>query len=420
MRARTFAVFASLVACADNPSGPGGASATSSSTSAGTTVSQGSSSRSTGTGSGGDAEWTVVPWWAGPCAFEYAKKPERGFPVLAWTACPANEAGCERFDKTWPQQGPSGLSSPSVRLAGPGQYELTVGVSYPEFEKRIPFFSGTGVPIAVYRTPPNSLCTNVQPGLADDGHWVGQQDVGHPSVYAFQPNGLDPTAAVLSPNVTASQLQRGRGTLLATQRDLGAGIDIFDRTTLQVHASPVALVGAEIPHLFGDAAVFLGFPAYNKPEAWIWTRAGGTYRKLLDKNPRHVIDVQSDGTTLVWIETPPATVDGDWPAGDLYTSPHTSDAAAVVPTARRALPKIPLGAPSAIGGGHYAVYSAYTNRIYVIRLSDARQWTVPVPVDEWQSLLNDVTYVDDDVLFYKTGTNVYKQRLDVLGPGEAP
>ena len=392
-------------------SGGGGGIATSGPTSA---------SVSTGTGSGGEAEWTTVPWWPGPCGFEYAKKPEFGFPALKWVDCFAKEPGCQRLDKNWPHDSPSGLASPAVQRESVGAYEIAIAASFPDFEKRTVFFDAEGAPRAVYRSLPNAECLGVQPGLADDGHWTGQQELENPSKFVFQPDGLPASSATVIETDSLSSYQRSRKQLFSLKRTGGSAIEIYDRVSGQLSVRPATLVGAQIPHLVDDAAFFLGLAAFNEPEAWVWSRARGAFEKLIDNPPNHVIDINSDGETLVWLEAPPKQSRGDWPAGTLYTSPYTTLAANVVATPRRAMAKIPAGAPSAMGSGHYAVYSADTNLMYIVRTSDAYQWTLPVPVDEWDAPLNDVTYIDDEYLFYKTGSNVYRQRLDALGPGEPP
>jgi hypothetical protein len=88
----------------------------------------------------------------------------------------------------------------------------------------------------------------------------------------------------------------------------------------------------------------------------------------------------------------------------------------VVATALRPMPPTGPGPESAIGGGYYALYSAYTNLLYIVRLSDGRQWVMPIPLDEFGALLNNVSYVDDTYVYFKTGTNIFRQRLDALGP----
>jgi hypothetical protein len=350
--------------------------------------------------------------------FEYAQKPENAFPPLEWEPCPGNGPGCERLVRNWPQAGPLGLGYPLVRRSGAG-YELALVVVYPELEQRVVIVNEDGITTAAYHTIPGTICQLTRPGLSNAGHWAGVQELGlaQPSRYVFQPRDQSPASALIAPTTTLSQFQRGGNDLLSLQLDFGKGLEIFDRTTELVHTTPATLLGADVPRLVDDAAFFLGYPDYNKPEVWVWTRASGAYQELIDRNPGHVADVQADGQTLLWIETPPKTEPGPWPAGTLYTSPYTTDAGAVAGTARRPMPAIEPGAWSAMSEGYYAVWGS-TTTYHVVRISDAQLWTVSIPMDEWQALLDDVSYVDATYVFYKTDTHVYRQRLDALGPGQ--
>ena len=103
------------------------------------------------------------------------------------------------------------------------------------------------------------------------------------------------------------------------------------------------------------------------------------------------------------------------------TSPLTIETvqANVVPTLRRSTPAVGPNPGAAIGGGYYVYYSGFTELIYIVRLSDARQWTMAAPVDEYRAKLSDISYVDDTYLYFRTQTEIYRQRLDALGPGEA-
>ncbi len=321
--------------------------------------------------------------------------------------------------KNWPEAGPAAITNPAVRQSQ-GGYELALGLVFPELEQRLVVVDMNGAPTAGYRTIPGTSCNLIHPMLSDAGHWIGVQEIGlpQPSRYVFQPRDESPSSALVAPTTSLSQYQRGGDELLALQLDFGKGLEIFDRATQLVRTTPAIVLGADVPRLVDDAAFFLAYLDYNKPEAWVWTRASGSYQELIDRNPGHVVDVQADGETLLWIETPPKPEPGPWPAGTLYTSPYATTAAAVDGTSRRAMPVVEPGASSAMSEGHYAVWGSPTT-YHVVRLSDARLWTVTIPMDEWQALLNDVSYVDATYVFYKTDTHVYRQRLDALGPGEA-
>lgn len=209
--------------------------------------------------------------------------------------------------------------------------------------------------------------------------------------------------------------------LIALRRDLSLGAAIFDRTTGKTASiEDPAVAGADLPQPLDDAAVVTVYPTYNRPGGWVWTRASGAFKPLVERKPDDVPDIKTDGTTLIWLETPernpPDT--GDWGPATLYKSPHATDAAAVVPTLLRAnIPTTGPGPTSAIGGGHYAVYSYDADVITLVRLSDGYAWTI-TPMEPLAVFT--VAYVDEDYLFYWTQRNVYRIRIDQLGPPSPP
>jgi hypothetical protein len=363
--------------------------------------------------------WQQVPWWSGPCPLEYADVPANAFPKLKWIACPNDEAGCERVERNWPQLSVTAIGDPVVRRDMDG-YTLGLFVQLPEFEMRQPVIGPDGVATMVYRTPPNQgACITTELGLASDGHWIGVQMIGEGSVHVFQPDGAPPSQAHVSSLTSPSQRQTGGQNLYATQYDFGVGVELYDRVSQQKTITPSpGDFGGTVPAFTDDAAFLLVLPAFNEPDGWVWTRQRGVFEPLLVRDPKHVLDVRGDGEHLVWIESPAPRGSGDWPAGELYTSPYTTVQGDVVPTLRRLTPAVGPAPGAAIGGGYYVYHSAYTGLIYVVRLSDARQWTMTAPVDEHRAALSDITYVDDTYLYFRTQTEIYRQRLDALGPGE--
>lgn len=371
---------------------------------------------SSGTGSGGDAEWTRAPWWTGTCAFEYAAKPENAFPKLEWEACPGNGAGCERMKRNWPSAGAAGIGPPSIRATGLG-YEFGLILIYPELEQRLVYVDESGVAMAAYHVPVGSECQALHPSLSSAGHWTGAQELGTNAVskYVFQPRGEAPSEAVAAPTTVLSQIQLGADELFAIQYDFAAGLEIFDRKTQSVHPT---LTTTSMPSFTDDAAFMLAYPG-TEPVGWVWTRMSGTYVSLIDRNPNAVVSLQTDGQGLAWIESPPRVGAGPWPGGTLHRSPLATTSAGIVSTAVRAMPSVPPGTTSVMGGGYYAVATA-AQEYMVVRLTDGRSWTVDIPVDEWNAILNDLSFLDSTYVFYKTDTHVYRQRLDVLGPGVPP
>jgi hypothetical protein len=126
-------------------------------------------------------------------------------------------------------------------------------------------------------------------------------------------------------------------------------------------------------------------------------------------------------------------------SNDLWTSPFTEDAAAVVPTKRRAIPK--SGAyldAHGIGGGFYAMLEQEStgrpSALHVYRLSDARHWAISGLADSWpgaqvpagsETWPVSILHLDEEEVWF-TGWSEYghqqkaivRQRLDALGPGD--
>lgn len=410
------------LACSDEGATTTGG--TTSSTTSGGAGGGGASGSTTGTGAG-EPGWSPVPWWDGNCPLQMADDPESAFPPLEWGVCPANEVGCEMLVKNWPQRGPTAVAQPAVLRTASG-YIHSLYVGLPDYEVRVPIIEVDGRASMVYRTPPNPPKPACVPLLAEpyqSGHWFGNFVLGSQpkTTYVFQPVGLDPADALVLPPLGPNQQKRSSELLMAIQYDFGVAARIYDRQTGLDFQSPDDM-GATLPWLTDDAGFLLLVPSPNEPEAWVWTREREQYEPLITPAMGHVVDVKADGERLIWIQTPPKAKpgSGEWPAGTLYSSPYTTVQDEVVPTALRPMPPTGPGPESAIGGGHYALYSAYTNLLYIVRLSDGRQWVMPIPLDEFGALLNNVSYVDDTYVYFKTGTNIFRQRLDALGPGEPP
>lgn len=425
-----------VASCSDEPAGTGsgataagtgGSGATSSAASnAGPVAVSSSASSSATVGSssgagGGDPGWRAAPWWPGPCVVEVADHPAEGFPRIEWTTCPGGRAGCEMLLRNWPSLDPAAIADPVVRTV-PGGHELGLFVQYPEFEARVPLVAADGMARAVYRTPPQDPCILTRLAPAAGGHWIGAQSIGNGAVYVFQPDGAPAGEAQVLPFTDITQDQVGSAELFAIELSAAAGVRIFDRATGSAYTAPGAFP-SESPQLTSDAAFFLRYEGLNDTVGWSWSRARGAdgFERLLDGGSGIVADVRGDGTTLVWIETPPYDGErGVFPPGTLFTSPFTTTSKTVVPSARWALPRTPPQSPAAIGGGYYAVFSEETGAIHLFRLGDARQWTIAVPLDEFRARLEHVTHIDEQYVFFKTDTAVYRQRIDALGDGEAP
>jgi hypothetical protein len=153
----------------------------------------------------------------------------------------------------------------------------------------------------------------------------------------------------------------------------------------------------------------------------VWDRASGDFRLLLDGGPNVVGEARASDGTLVWIESPPVDPDrGAFPPGALYTSPFSTDPKAIVPTLRWSNIDAPPSSYATIGGGYYAVVGEAQRIIYVLRLSDGRRWEVPIPDDEFKSVVRSLAYIDETYLFLGTETQIHRIRIDALGEGMPP
>jgi hypothetical protein len=286
-----------------------------------------------------------------------------------------------------------------------------------QFESRLVYFSSTGEPQAVYKRGTNSNCFLSRPGLSVHGHWIGVQrlDVDPPSRFAFQPRSAPAGQVEMVPFDQLAQFQRGGDELLALQLDFGVGWYIYDRVTGEVHAAPADFTATN-PTLTGGSAFMLRFhPDLDSPKAWVFSRRGGGFARLIHNDPGIVLAVHADAQDLVWVEASP----GAWPVpGTLQRSPFAASAGEVVPTVVRPMPPLGPVEAGAVGDGYYAL-AGDGYHVLVVRLADGRLWKMPLPPTNDGAYLHHISHVDATYVFYKTSTHVYRQRLDQLGPGYA-
>lgn len=289
----------------------------------------------------------------------------------------------------------------------------------PEFEKRLVIWDATGEPTVVLREPPGTECLLTQPSIDTKGYWAGYQLLGTKSTYVRQAWDKPIEEAEAAPFTSSSPTQAGNEDVFVLWHDFGAALETYDKQTQLTFATPQGLF-VDPPHVTPDAAFFRGFPDFNVPEGWIWSRSRGTFERFLDIPNKHIVDINADGNVVVWVETdPPPNNDPPWPQGILYQAPYTNDKTTLQKTAVRTMPATGPGVISAVGGGYYAT-SQVENEIYIVRLSDGYAVTYPIPIDEFNALIRGVNYIDDTYLFYRTETYVYRQRIDALGPWSPP
>jgi hypothetical protein len=421
-------ILGGSVGCGDPASGTassaGGSAASGFSTSdagpGSVVVSSAATGSSSASGAGGaDPGWTHVAWARADCQLDAAANPAAALPPLEWSNCPQNRSGCEMVTKNWPQPDYPQSAVLSQVLRVDEGYLLSLFVGVPG-EHRSTIVGSDGVVLTAYRNPDGQACfpTHLLPAV--DGHWFGTHEVGTPSTYVFQPSGQTTNAAELTPVTPISPVQTGTQALLALQLDLSAGVHVFDRSTGKTQTSPPGMNTSELwfTHGAGDVGFLRATAKYQRPEGWVWTREGG-FARVLDTGDEVVIDVRGDGEWLVWIQAPPPLGDGRWLPGTLYRSPFTASYTDVAPAPVRT---VPSRSPTkgVLGSGRYAFYSSSEQMLYIVRLEDARSWSFAVPVDEWRAPLANLVYLDAQYLFFATTTQIYRQRLDALGPGAPP
>ena len=367
-----------------------------------------------GEGQGGGLTWSPVPWPA-PCLIEVASDPKLAQAPLTWEACPGID-GCEQVVVNWPRGklNTAPMVGPSVLRIG-DTYRVGALISLEDYEARAVVYDTDGTAMAVWRVVE---CSPSIPRVYASGFWFGAQWAPNPSTYFFAPyNGTGQPKAV-NPTTLMSQGVNSSEDLFAIQLTNGLTINIYDRlkNTTSTFGPPVGL-GNEAMWPSGDAVFFLHYPEFEKPEGWVWRRATNTFDPLLQPAPELIVDLKSDGATLVWVRTPPKPVGGGtWPQGDLWTSPYATTTAGLVPTKRRqAAVVFDAVDVSYANAGYYAVY-ANDYRVHIYRLEDARHWSFAPPPDSWN--LWQIAYVDEKDVWYQTLKGVYRQSLASLGPGD--
>ena len=383
-----------------------------------TTSTGATSTTSTGSGTGGgDPGWRRVPWDTDACPIEYAENPVDAFPRLEWTPCPAGPEGCEVLVKNWPEFASTGQSIFGAFSSAGG---WSVALSFVlDGEGRMVLTTPDGTPGVAYRQLNSDHCVLSRLLPTPGGHWMGGQDILAASKYVFQAKGRPPEDAIAAALTSISQRQAASEEVFVAELEFASAIKVFDRASGKVFTSPPALSSYE-PRMAPGAVFYLRADASDDPTAWVWDRATGLFRELIGAGGDVVADVQGDGETLVWVETPPFDAErGVCPPGVLYTSPFTTDPKAIVPTARWSNFPVAPGTRSTIGGGLYAAVGDTTRSIYILRLADGQRWTLPIPDDEFASPVKTMPYIDADILFLETETQIHRIHLDALGPGTA-
>ncbi|HRI69637.1 MAG TPA: hypothetical protein PK156_35640, partial [Polyangium sp.] len=221
---------------------------------------------------------------------------------------------------------------------------------------------------------------------------------------------------VMTPVEANSQGQSADDDLLALWLMDGSTNLIYDRGSNESYLLKGSGSGGGYaqPFVVDGHVVVRYYPAFEKPEGWIWTRKRKIAEPLVQPAPEVISDFRSDGQTLVWVQNPPKPVEGhgDYPPGNLWTSPFVTSKADIKATLRR---PVPIVVESIAGGGHYAFYSP-DNHIHVYRLADAHHWDFALAPDMWNMF--EMSYIDEKYVWFTTRAGLYRQPISTLGPGD--
>ncbi len=358
-----------------------------------------------------DACWRRA-LWATTCLVEIADHPEVAVPPLVWGACPeGSAAGCEALVVNW--SAPNKPVAPLQVLATGNGYRVGAYEGWPDGEKRIALFDELGQPFVAYRTK----CTPVRSLLTANRWWFGVQEFG-PSIYTIN-SYTDWANPTVIPVEHMSQGQSADDDLLALWVIDGRTNLIYDRLSGKSYklSAPVPDTGGGYaePFVVNGNAIVRYYPFFEKPEAWIWTRAKKIAEPLIQPTPEIISDFRSDGKTLIWVQNPPKPVEGqgDYPPGNLWTSPFATTKEDLKPTMLR---PVPIVGESGAGGGHYAFYSA-DKHIHVYRLADARHWDFAL--SPGMGPMFGMSFIDEKYVWFNTRLGEYRQPISTLGPGDS-
>lgn len=361
-----------------------------------------------------DPEWVKVAWES-QCGVEVAGQPHLAVPPLVWSACPDMEPGCSALVINWDTSSKPPIAPPSVIRWGNG-YRVGIYSAWSGSHDRAAVYDVDGTPLVAWRVP--EQCVPITPLLGVSHVWFGAQapDVGKTS-YIVEPYSSLSTATKALPVSVMSQARDAIDDVFALWLLDGRTVTLFDRTTGLVDTfGPSPGLGYKFPHPVGDFAIIQHSPGLNQPKGYIWSRTSHGVTPLLDPPGEVIPDMKTDGSTLVWVQTPPFQQGQSvYPQGDLWTSPFAATTMDLVPSKRRPAPLVGTAYSSA-GEGFYALWGSIDKQVHVYRLSDARHWSFAPPPKALQ--FREMVYVNSDEVWFQTLLGLYRQKIQDLGPGD--
>jgi hypothetical protein len=300
-------------------------------------------------------------------------------------------------------------------------------------QERLVMYDGVGVPVDAWRTRAAPYCA-VSPLLLTPAYaWVGTNQIS--SAGGIYPTWIVGDYASIAGIEQSIDLKDSAVGAVASDVALAFlagsnGLYVYGRAKQTSALFPGgAGWGFNILHVQGVCVIAMrdacasncqnNPPNFLQWEADLWTSQSQKVVTLLQPSGASVPEANTDGTTLVWFQVPPNyDAQGWYPAGDLWTSPMATSAAALQPTLRRPAPLMgSSGTASKANAGYYAVLADKPWTMHVYRLSDMQHWSFG---SQEQGSIRGPEYVDANEVWFSDGLGIYRQSLSALGPGDAP
>lgn len=352
--------------------------------------------------------------WAKGCVTEMADHPEYGVLPLVWGPCPRGAApGCETIVVNWPRRNANPPMAPPIVRAVLGGYRVSSYQAWDDTSTRIALYDPDGQPSVAFRATPDCVATRIMQGAK--WTWFGVQPFGVGSSYIVAPINQWQNSIKI-PVDASSQWQSADDDIIAFWLGDGSTNIVYDRLTEKSYFlnKPGPGGGYAQPFVVHGNVIVRYYPAFEKPEAWIWSGKTKQVEPIVQPAPDIISDFRSDGKTLVWVQNPPKPVkgQGNYPPGDLWTSPFATTKAELKPKKHR---PVPVVGESMAGGGYYAFYSS-DDHIHIYRLSDAHHWEFALA--EGMGPMFEMSFLDEKYLWFSTIGGAFRQPLATLGPGD--
>lgn len=313
------------------------------------------------------------------------------------------------MDKSFHEGGSKGHSSIEMRTVS-GGYETAAQLVWLSGLRHFAVYGPDGIATYAMRVPGGSFRTI---GMGPSRRWLGLTDAALVPLYV-QLNLGDWTTVTHQAGVNGlAQGAQGSDDVLGLWLVGGTQVTAYDVAT-QGYKTLTGTPGIKTADAYADTLYVRPYKAVEQATAAVWTQAGGMVT-FIDPTPDVILDVKTDGNTLLYVTAPvKPPADPFYSGCELWTSPHTTTAAGLQAQKLRDLAGFGSN-DTKMAKGYYAFWSPEDGNVHVIRLADGRHWTVVMPRGE---NFFEVEYVDDAVLVASTHDQVYKFTLAELGPGD--